>query len=128
MEIERLKFELERDEQLKNSKKQHLIQDSKAYYNEQFNKKKEIEDQRLNEKTAKINTSFNIKDEERREEYKRKLLKMTENMEKNADTYMEYNSNNDNYRNRYGNKNLLDQLRSGSKKLIIIFDINYFFL
>ena len=96
---------------MKNNRKQSIIQETKAYYNDEFNRKKEIEDQRLNEKTLRINTSFNIKDEENREEYKKKLLKMTQNMEKNADNYMEYNNNQYSPRNRYGSKSLFDQLK-----------------
>lgn len=115
MELERLKYELEMEGQIKANKKQNYIQDSKAYYNEQFNRKKEIEDQRLNEKFAKNNTSFNIKDEERREEYKKKLLKMTENIEKNADVLMEFNNNKEGFRNKYGNKSLYEQLKSAGK-------------
>ncbi len=111
LDINRIKYELERDQLMKNNKKQNLIQESKAYFNDEFNRKKEIEDQRLNEKTLKINTSFNIKDEETREEYKKKLLKMTQNMEKNADNYMEYNINQYSPKNRYGSKSIFDQLR-----------------
>lgn len=119
--MDRIKYELEMDKQMRANKKQNYIQDSKIYFNEQFNRKKEIEDQRLTEKSAKINTSYNIKDEERRQEYKQKLLKMTENIEKNVDTFKEFTNNRDSYRNRYGSKSLYDKLRNEGNYLFIIF-------
>jgi hypothetical protein len=121
--MDRLKYQLEMDQKDKASRKHHHIQDSKAYYSEQVSRKKEMDELRLNEKQIKNNTSFNIKDEERQQAYKSKLLKMQEKNDKNADTLVEYNNNKDGFRNKYGNKNLYDQLRnqgSGSKLLLFI--------
>ena len=122
MQIERLKYELEMDEQMRANKRQNYIQDSKAYYNEQFNRKKEMEDKILNERLANVNTGLNIKDQERREEYKQKLLKLNEKIEKNIDTFKEFNNNRETFRNRYGNKSLYEQLRNeGNNRKILIF-------
>lgn len=122
MQIERLKYELEMDEQMRANKRQNYIQDSKAYYNEQFNRKKEMEDKILNERLANVNTGLNIKDQERREEYKQKLLKLNEKIEKNIDTFKEFNNNRETFRNRYGNKSLYEQLKNeGNNRKIFIF-------
>jgi uncharacterized membrane-anchored protein YjiN (DUF445 family) len=120
MEIERLKYELEMDERMRANKKQHFIEDAKANYNEQVMKKREMEDKMLNEKIAKNSTTWPLKDEERREEYKQKLLKMNEKIEKNIDNFVDFNVNRETSR-RYGNKSLYDQLRNGVKGSIIFF-------
>ena len=118
--MDRLKYQLDLDVKDKMNKKQHLIQDSKAYYSEQFNRKKEMEDQRINEKQSKNNTSYNIKDEERREEYKRRLLSIQEKNDKNAGSLVDFNNNKDGFRNRYGNKSLYDQLRNDPSIILFL--------
>ena len=101
MDLERLKLKLDMDDQMKMNKKNNYIQDSRAYFNEQFNKKKEMDNNNFNEKFVKNNTTLPIKDEERREEFRKKLLRMNDDMEKNTDSLLEYNSR-DVFRNRDG--------------------------
>ena len=109
--MEKLKYELEMDHQMRMNKRNNYIQDSKTYFNEELNRKKKMEDIKFTERYTKIPTSFNIKDQERMEEYKRKLIKMSENIEKNCDSYLDFNNSNKmSFRPRYGHRELYAQI------------------
>jgi hypothetical protein len=122
-DIEKLKHEMEMDHQMRMNKKNNYINDAKIYYNEEFNKKKRMEEMKLNERFSKNETSIDLKSEERREEYRKKLLRMNEMIEKNAGSFLDFNSNKDSIRFKYGNKELYQHMRNNNNISNLIFNI-----
>jgi hypothetical protein len=123
--MEKLKYELEMDHQMRMNKRNNYIQDSKAYFNDELNRKKRMEEMKFTERYTKIPTSYNMKEIERMDEYKRKLLKMNENIEKNCDSYLDFNNSNKNsFYPRYGNRELYQQIKNPN---ISIFKYKYKF-
>ena len=126
--MEKLKYELNMDHQMRMNKKNEHIQDSRAYFNDELNKKKKMEEIKFNEKFTKLSTSFNLKDEERREEYRKKFLKIDENIKKNCDSYLEFNSNKEGFRHRYGNQELYEQFRNKNMSKFNLFFLLILFI
>ncbi len=114
---------MEMDHQMRMNKKNNYINDAKIYYNEEFNKKKRMEEMKLNERFSKNETSIDLKSEERREEYRKKLLRMNEMIEKNAGSFLDFNSNKDSIRFKYGNKELYQHMRNNNNISNLIFNI-----
>ena len=125
IEIEKLKQEMEIDHQMRMNKKNNYKNEAKNYYNEEFNKKKRVEEMKLNERLSKNETSIDLKIEEREKEYKNKLLRYNEAIEKNAGYLIDFNSNKDSFRYKYGNKELFHQMRNNQNSNLFFTNINY---
>lgn len=100
------------DKENQRNKKHHMIQDARAYYNNELKRKKEREEQYLNERNSQINTSLAINELKKNEEYKRNFNRREDNIDRNIGSYIDYNQQKEVYKNKYGNRELFDQMRN----------------
>lgn len=132
--LEKIRVELEEENRRKLLKKQNLMYDNQQELNKFMNKKKLEEQKNFNEKIENQQSlSLPLHHEERLENYKNMINKLSDKIDNNVNSYKQYtnnannlNANNTRFSNRYDQENIHgDENMTYSKYNTLNDKINY---
>jgi len=103
--IEKVRLELEEENRRKILKKQNLMYDNQQEINKYLNHKKLLEEKNFNEKVENQNSlSLPIQHEERIENYKNMINRLSDKIDNNVNYYRQYQNNSNPMNNQNFNK------------------------